>query len=234
MSQEDQNPNLENAGGTDGEAPEVQQAPQQVSLRPAVLEEMQRLRSDVHRRDEELHALRIATLQSAVPRVDPIQAALQRVEKETDPDAFKYIAPALKPILEELASQRALNQQLQSNVQFLAQRDHERETHTQLSQFIPDLDVLGPRLLELVEKLPANVKKQYIDNPALFIPLADAVRNQSATGVARNRGARAATVMDTGGTTDRVIPTTADAIGSMNPNSKEFAALQRSFYGVDV
>lgn len=234
MSQENQEP-LDTTGGENaGTQPEVQAAPQQVSLPQGVIEEMQRLRSDVHRRDEELHALRIATLQSAVPRVDPVEAALQKVAKDTDPDAFKYIAPALKPILEELAAQRALNQQLQSNVQFLAQRDHERETHSQLSQFIPDLDVIGPRLLELVEKLPANVKKQYVDNPALFIPLADAVRNQSAAVVAKNRGARAATVMDTGGTTDRVIPTTADAISSMNPNSKEFAALQRSFYGVDV
>jgi hypothetical protein len=238
MSQENNEVILDPQGGEDGsveQEPEVQATPApQHQLPPAVIEEMQRLRQDVNRRDEELHALRVATLRSSTPQENPVEVALRRIQAKTDPDAWKYIAPALAPVLEELAMQRAANEQLQQNVQILAQRGRELETQSQLAQYIPDLDKVGPALLDLVGKLPPQIQKQYADNPALFIPLAEAVRGQGTGASRRVAGARAAASMDTGGAGGRVIPTTADAIQAMNPNSKEFQAMQRAFYGADV
>lgn len=239
MSPENEEVTLDLSGGEDAgtqpQEPEVQAPPaQQAQLPPAVLEEIQRLRHNVDQRDQELHQLRIATLRSASPQVDPVEVAYRKVQGQTDPDAFKYIGPAIKPLLEELALQRAQNEQLSQHIQILAQHDRERETHTQLAQYIPDLDQIGGQLLELVGKLPPALQKQYADNPGLLIPLAEAVRGQVQTGSKKVTAARAVASMDTGSAGGRVIPTTADAIQAMNPNSKEFAAMQRAFYGGDV
>lgn len=235
MSQENTEQTLDLAGNepdVQEETAAQQPPPGNGGLPPAVLEELQQLRQTNRMREEELHNLRVATLRSAAPQYDPVEAAYAQLQKDADPDAFKYIGPVVKPLLAELHAQRQLNAQLSENVNFLAQRDREREVHTQLAQLIPDLPKIGPQLLELVGKLHPAQQRLYADNPSLFVPLAESLRAGGATKT--RAAARAVTTMDTGGGADRVIPTTADAISAMNPNGKEFAALQRSFYGGEV
>lgn len=236
MSQEFTEANLNPAEPAPDAIPEPsnQAPPAGGQLPPGVVEELQNLRAVNRMREEELHNLRIATLRSATPQVDPVEAAYQKLQASADPDAFKYIGPVVKPLLEELHAQRQINEQLTENVNFLAQRDREREVHTQLASLIPDLPVLGPKLLELTRNMPPAQQKLYADNPALFVPLAEVLRANGGGKRASAAAQRAVTTMDTGGGADRVIPTTADAVAAMDPASKEFQALQRNFYGGEV
>jgi hypothetical protein len=240
MSQEENtevSSDLSNPGEqTPENAPKPEGQGRSGGLPPAVIEEMQALRAENRQRSDELHALRLATLRSAAqgPQYDPIEVAMKKLEAVADPDAFKYVAPMMKPILQEVAAMRERNEQLEQQVVFLSRRDRERETHTQLATMIPDLNVIGPKLLEHIEKLPASAQQLYADNPQLFVPLAEAIRGSSLPGKKGNAAAnRAIATMDTG-SNDRGTPTTADVIANLDPRSKEFAALQRNFYGGDI
>lgn len=203
---------------------------------PALLEEIRNLREENRRNSEALHQAHIALLgqQSSTreSRVSPVDVAYKKLEANADPDAWKFIGPVVRPLLEELANSRDREVQFSNQLEFLTRRDRERETHSQLANLIPDLDVVGPKMLSLLQDLPAEVQQMYAANPALLVPLAKSIRTgQPMTGKKAVEAARAAVVMDTGGSADRVIPMTADAIGKLDPNSKEFAALQRNFYG---
>ena len=238
MSQDPENDNFEPEvvpdDGTAGVAEEPEGQPRQHGLPASVIEELQNLRQENRQRSEELHQARMAMLNQASqqPRMDPVEIAYQKLQSQTDPDAWKYIAPSIKPLLAELASMRDRETQMSQQLEFLTRRDRERETHTQLASLIPDLDSVGPRILEMMKDLPPQVQKMYADNPALFVPLAKSLREgRPMTSKKAVEAARAAVSMDTGGSADRVVPLTADAIGRMDPNSKEFAALQRGFYG---
>lgn len=182
--------------------------------------------------ESELHELRSALLRNvnAAPQQDPIESALGRIAKNSDPDVFKVLAPTLRPLLEELHGLRQVTAEQQSALQYFAQRDREREAHSQLSTLIPDLPQIGGDLLKYVQKLPGDVQKMYADNPALFVPLAEAVRTMQKGNGKAVQAARAATTMDTAGTGARNV-NPPDPTENMKPGSKEFEAFREAFWG---
>lgn len=208
----------------------------------ALIAELQQTRATARMAQEELHALRTATLQQAVqsqPSYDPVEAALTRVSKEMDPDAFKFTAPGYKMLLQEMNSMRqnqeALmqrNQYLEQNVNELAQTARTNRVYTQLSQAIPDLDVLGPRLTEVLGKESPEIQKMYIDNPALLIPMANAIRASGTVKGKNVQAERAKVGMDLG-SGERATQLTANDISAMKAGSAAFSKVQEDFWGKD-
>lgn len=227
-----------------------EQEEQQVETAPAVVEpvapvnqaliaERQAAQQEVRQLREELHALRTATLQQAsAPQqnVDPVGNALKRIEKDMDPDAFKFTAPGTKLILEELHAMRlredALmqrNQYLEQTVSEIAQEARSRKVYSQLSQAIPDLDKLGPIMIEHLGKQSVEMQQKYINDPSLLIPLAEAFRAAGVKPGKNVQAERAKVGMDLGAG-ERATPITASDVERMKPGSAEFEKHREAFW----
>lgn len=191
----------------------------------------------------ELDALRVATLRGIqapqVPQEDPVDGALARIAKKAgwDDTMQTVFGPTLRPVLEELAYQRqqsaALIQRLEQQDQQIARLSESERALAQnqeLSRLIPDLDKIGPKMLELIKDLPDGLKKQYLANPQLLLPIAAAVRTNGGVTPA-GRKTKAELSVDTGGAPSQPLTVDATTLAGMNPNSKEFLAFQRSFFG---
>ena len=207
----------------------------------ALIAELQQTRQTARQAQEELHALRVATLHqsAAQPTVDPIEVAMAKIEKTMDPDAYKFVAPGLRLMVTENYAMRqreeALsneNSQLRQTVNEIASEARSRKVYGQLAAAIPDLDAIGPQLTALLGKYPANVQQMYIDNPQLLVPLADGIRTSNGSKPGKNvQAERNKLNLDLGGTGERAAQLTASEISSMRPGSKEFESQRKSFWG---
>lgn len=209
----------------------------------ALIYELQQERFANRQAREELHFLRTATLQQASyanQGVDPIESAMSRIKKAADPDAFKFVEPMLRPVVEELLNSRRSNeelfkrnQQLENGLNFIAQKDRERDSHSQLAQAIPDLPTIGPRILEIVGRMPAEMQAKYAADPSLLLPIAELVRGTSGKGGSNARAAQAKVAMDIGGSSSGATSFNTGDVSSMRPGSKEFEAERSRFWGSD-
>ena len=219
---------------------ELQAVPEPtVPANQALIMERQAAQYEARQLREELHALRTATLQQAsAPQqnFDPVGNALKRIEKDMDPDAYKFTAPGTKLIIEELNAMRerqdALmqrNQYLEQTVSEIAQDTRSRKVYAQLSQAIPDLDKLGPIMTEHLGRQSVEMQQKYINDPSLLIPLAEAFRAGSAKPGKNVQAERAKVGMDLGAG-ERATPTTASDIERMKPGSPEFEKERSKFW----
>lgn len=196
------------------------------------------------RLEQELHALRIATLQGAAQpqpsQDDVVDAAIARIAKKAgwDDTVSAVLGPAMRPIIEELAYLRQINDQAmaeignqRAQIAHLSEREQAQAQNQELSRIIPDLDKVGPKMLELLKGMPPEVQNQYAANPKLLIPLAQAVRSSNGMEPAKPRVNKAQLSVDTGGAPSQPLSFNADSIAAMKPNSKEFEAARRAFYG---
>ncbi len=198
------------------------------------------------RAEQELHALRIATLQGIQqpqqPQEDVVEVALAKIAKKAgwDDTVSAVLGPAMRPIIEELAYMRRLSEDAlaelgnqRARIAQLTEREQAQAQNQELSRMIPDLDKVGPKMLELLKGLPPETQQMYAANPKLLIPLAQAVRSSNGLDAPKPRPNRAALNVDTGGAPSQPITMDAASLANVKPGSKEFAAIARSFYGED-
>lgn len=219
------------------EQTEESQAPPQpvftVEEKQGLIRELQESRAQSRQIQAELHEHRQASLrqQYQAPPVDPVDTALQSLKAKNDPALVAALEGILRPVLSELYQTRTSNSQQAEVIERIQAMQREVSVNQQLSQTIPDIATIGPDLLKLLEKYPQATQQMYVNNPALLQPLADQVRSARASGkqVAKVAADRARTGMDTG-PSDSGFTTTADAMASMRPESKEFAKIQADFW----
>lgn len=193
--------------------------------------------------EQELHALRIATLQGVSapePREDPVDAALAKIAKRAgwDEAVTSVLGPSLRPVIEELAYLRELNEkalgeigQQRQHIERLSERDRLASQNNELSRLIPDLDKIGPKMLELLKDLPPEAQKMYAANPTMLLPLAKAVRTSNGVEAPKPKVNKAQLSVDTGAAPSQPLSADVATLMNMNPNSKEFEAVRRNFYG---
>lgn len=170
--------------------------------RQGLIAEAQEARRNSQRLAEELHELRQVTLRSIPqrPADDPVEAALGMLRQGNDPALVDALKGILVPVLNELNMQRVSNQQLQQGLEQIASMQREVRVNQQLQSAIPDIDRIGPKLLEELSQYDAETQQLYVKNPKLLKPLADQVRKQMGNAGAsdRSRVERAKTGMDIG------------------------------------
>ena len=205
------------------------------------------------RLEEEVHALRMAHLQAGqamaprAPERDPVDVAMERLVKSAGwDDAMNTVmGPALRPLLQEIAYLREMDERkneefarVTQQIQALSERDRLANQNQQLAQMIPDLDKVGPLILDHLKDMPDAVKQTYAANPQLLIPLANALRASNGVATPKSQrgtqAARAATALDTGAAPSAPLTLDAPTLASMRPGSKEFEAVRRDFWGGDV
>lgn len=228
-------------------APEETEVPDEPKAKEDTRVPLDELIAERHakqRLEQELHALRIATLQGVTanqaPKEDPVEAALSRIAKRAgwDDTLASVLGPTMRPLLEELAYMRELNEQTlqelgqqRQEVSRLSERDRTIAQNAELTRIIPDLEKVGPKMLDLLKGMPPDVQKMYAANPQLLIPLAQAVRSSNGVEAPKPRVNKAQLSVDTGGSPSQPLTLDANALANIKPGSKEFEALARNFYG---
>lgn len=209
------------------------------------LEHLIQERQARQRLEQELHAVRIAALQAMTPQAsqedDPVEVAMGRIAKKAgwDDTLSSVLGPTIRPVIEELAYLRRVNDAAMAKIEAqeaqlarLSEREQAQAQNQELARIIPDLDRVGPKMLELLKDMPPEVQQQYAANPRLLIPLANAVRS-TAPAAAAPRMKPGHLGVDTGAPPSTPLSFTEDSLASVKPNSKEFAAMARNFFGGD-
>lgn len=172
--------------------------------RQGLIAELQETRAQARRQSEELHQLRQVTLQNMnqrqQPTGDPVEGAIAELKKSNDPALIDATKGFLVPILGELNLLRMTTAQLQQGFHQVMQMQREAQIHVNLSQAIPDIDVLGPEILKELATYDQETREFYIRKPDQLRVLADKIRLQKGGSLAsaKVKADRAKTGMDTG------------------------------------